>query len=96
MRLKSAAGVAPPFDLDALEVLSKKGLVPDCAMQVSRERDGGDLSLYSASAPCGCFFESVVDPDLAQDASWQERCTACMADQDCAPGLCRHGYCEEH
>jgi hypothetical protein len=96
VRIKSAAGVAPAFDLDALEIPSKKGLVPACAMQVSRERDGGDFSLYAPAAPCGCFFESVVDPDLTQDESWQERCTACKADQDCAPGRCRHGYCEDH
>jgi hypothetical protein len=96
VRLKSAAGVAPAFDIDALEVFSTKGLVPDCAMKVARELDGGDLSLYSPAAPCGCFFESVVDPDLTEDASWQERCAACNADQDCAPGLCRHGYCEEN
>lgn len=95
VRLKSQSGVSPAFDIDALEVLAKKGLVPDCAMLVTRERDGSDLSLYSPAAPCGCFFESVVDPDLLQDGAWQARCVACDADDACNGGLCRHGYCEE-
>lgn len=95
VRLKSAAGVTPAFDVDALEVLARKGLVPDCAMKVSRERDGSDLSLYTPDAPCGCFFESVVDPDLASDEAWQARCEACDSDDDCTVGLCRHGFCEE-
>lgn len=95
VRLKSAAGVTPAFDIDALEVLSKKGLVPDCAMGVTRERDGSDLSLYAPEAPCGCFYESVVDPALVADSAWQERCASCAGDGDCEHGACRHGYCEE-
>jgi hypothetical protein len=96
VRLKSGAGVSPAFDIDALEVLAKKGLVPDCAMKVSRERDGSELSLYSPDAPCGCFFESVVDPELAADSAWQARCPSCNADPDCQGGVCRHGFCEEN
>ena len=90
VRLQSADGVAPAFDIDALEVLAKKGLVPDCAMQVSRERDGGDLSLYSPAAPCGCFYESVVDPDLKSDEAWQARCQTC--DGECDSGVCTNSF----
>jgi hypothetical protein len=94
VRLTSALGVTPAFDLDALEVFAKKGLVPDCAMGVSREKDGGEFSLYSPEAPCGCLYESAVDPELAATNDWQERCAACDDDTECAGGVCRHGYCE--
>ena len=93
-RLVSAAGVDPAFDIDALEIPSKKGLVPDCAMKVSREADGTDLSLYTPEASCGCFYESLVDPELANDPSWAERCIVCTGDADCETGACQHGYCE--
>lgn len=93
-RLTSAAGVTPAYDIDALEVFAKKGLVPDCAMGVSREKDGGDFSLYEAPAPCGCFYESVVDTNLAATAAWQDRCISCDDDDECDTHACRHGYCE--
>lgn len=94
VRLVSKEGVAPAFDLDSLQVFAKKGLVPDCAMQVSREKDGGDFALYSAEAPCGCFYESVVDPELAATEEWLDKCVACEDDQECDSNACRHGFCE--
>ena len=48
VRLTSAIGVAPAYDIDALQVFASKGLVPACAMKVSREKDGGDFSLYDS------------------------------------------------
>ena len=36
------------------------GLVPGCAMQVTRAYEAGDLSPYHPNAPCGCYFESKV------------------------------------
>jgi hypothetical protein len=95
-RLVSAAGVTPAFDLDALSIIATNGLVPECAMTVQRERDGGDLSLYAPPVPCGCFFETVQDPSLltSPPASWQAECVACSTDTDCAAGACRRGYCE--
>jgi hypothetical protein len=94
VRLISDAAVEPAYDIDALEIFAKKGLVPTCAMKVSRERDGGDLSLYEPEVPCGCFFESVVDLALAETAAWQARCVACDDATPCEAGACRHGYCE--
>jgi hypothetical protein len=93
VRLVSKAGVTPAFDVDALEVIAPAGLIPDCAMQVTRGFDGGDLSLYSASAPCGCFYETVQDPDVKLDHAFMDRCTACDSDANC-DARCRRGYCE--
>jgi hypothetical protein len=79
--------VAPVPDFDPLSVVIAKGLVPDCAMKVTRSFEGGDLSLYTPSEPCGCFYENSVGvPNAA--------CTICAADGDCNGGKCRHGYCE--
>ncbi|MDI1442815.1 hypothetical protein [Polyangium sp. 6x1] len=79
--------VAPAPEFDPLDVVISKGLVPDCAMTVTRSFEGGDLSLYSPSEPCGCFFESRVGQPSAT-------CKACGGDGECGAGKCRHGFCE--
>jgi len=95
-RLVSAPGVEPAFDIDALSIIATNGLVPECAMTVQREADGGDLSLYAPQSPCGCFFETVQDPSLLTNppAAWQAECVVCTADAECSGGACRRGYCE--
>jgi hypothetical protein len=77
----------PTPDFDPLATVISVGLVPDCAMKVTRTVEGGDLALYSPAAPCGCFFESQVG---AAPAS----CVACTSDASCNGGKCRYGYCE--
>jgi hypothetical protein len=79
--------VAPVPDFEPLEVVISKGLVPDCAMKVTRSFEAGDLSLYSPAAPCGCFYESRVGQASAA-------CVMCASDNECNGGKCRHGYCE--
>ncbi len=71
----------------AIEAVATGGGVPFCAMQVSRAGEGGDLSLYDAPEPCGCYYESVV-------ATPSAGCVACSAETPCASGACRRGYCE--
>lgn len=74
-------------DVNGLDAVIAKGLVPDCAMKVKRDTDGGDLSLYTPAAPCGCYFESKVP-------NGSTSCTACTDDGPCNGGKCRHGFCE--
>lgn len=78
---------SPVPDFDPLATQISVGLVPDCAMKVTRDHEGGDLSLYSPAAPCGCFFES-------QTGTASASCTACTSDATCGAGKCRFGYCE--
>jgi hypothetical protein len=94
--LRTAPGAAAPFDLDALEIVATNGLVPECAMGVKRDFDGGDLSISESAAPCGCFFETVQDPTLktSPPAEWSALCPACSDAAPCAEGACRRGYCE--
>lgn len=77
----------PAPDFEPLETVIGRGLIPDCAMKVTRSFEGGDLSLYDPAEPCHCYFESQVG---ALDPS----CKACANDGECDAGKCRHGFCE--
>jgi hypothetical protein len=74
--------------VDLLEVQVRAGLVPACAMRVSRTRDTAPLAPYTPPAPCGCWFEKAVPQG-------QARCTACTDDKACGAGRCRRGFCED-
>jgi hypothetical protein len=67
------------------------GDVPQCAMKVQIDKDGGLFSPYTPPVSCGCFFEKAV----AQSATAPAGCVACKADTDCTGGKrCQTGYCE--
>jgi hypothetical protein len=87
-------GAVPPNGgepIDGLSDVIGVGLIPDCAMQVTRSEDGGDLSPYTPAAPCVCSYLSQV-PD-ARGAT--EGCSACEEDSDCeGDRSCNHGFCE--
>jgi hypothetical protein len=83
-------GTAQGDDVDALSSVVKVGLIPDCAMKVSRTVDGGDLSLYTPAHPCGCFYESKIPGATGAPAG----CVSCSNDSACGTGKCNHGYCE--
>jgi hypothetical protein len=79
----------PQPSFDAVATTIGVGLIPDCAMKVTRQFEGGDLSLYDPAEPCHCYFEELVDALPAT-------CVACEDDTPCGGGTCRHGYCEAH
>jgi hypothetical protein len=75
-------------DVDGLGTIIKKGLVPTCAMKVTRDPvDAAPLRGFSPAAPCGCFFEASVP-------GGKTSCQACGGGVTCATGVCRHNYCE--
>jgi len=74
----------PAFDPSGFVV--DVGLVPLCAMKVTREVEGGELAPYDPDEPCGCYFEARVGKTPA--------CAKCDDATPCASGTCRHGYCE--
>jgi len=86
--LTDAANPGIPSGLDPVALVAKKGLVPLCAMTVTRSTEGGPLSLFTPPDPCGCYFESQVGTAPAS-------CVVCSTSNPCATGTtCRHGFCE--
>lgn len=74
-------------DVNGLEQVIASGLVPECAMGVQRDFDGGNLSLYTPAETCACYFESKVPQS-------QKTCKACTTDGECSGGKCRRNVCE--
>jgi hypothetical protein len=79
---------SPKPNFDPLGTVAGVNLIPECAMSVKRDFEGGDLSLYSPDVPCGCFFEGVTGGKAPAS------CTSCTDDKPCGSGKCRFGYCE--
>jgi len=75
---------------DSLADVVKVGLIPDCAMRVSRTTDGGELTPFTPDEPCTCYYLSKVPGANGTP----EGCTACSSNAQCAAGTCSHGFCE--
>jgi hypothetical protein len=86
--LITASDNSATTEFKPLDIVISKGLIPTCAMKVTRSVEGGDLSLAAPDQPCGCYYESVV-PSAGQVA-----CSACTSDSQCNGGKCRLGFCE--
>jgi hypothetical protein len=88
--LTNTANPTIPSTLDPVALVAQKGLVPLCAMTVTRSAEGGPLSLFAPPDPCGCYYESTL-----ATGTLPASCTACTASTTCAAGTtCRHGFCE--
>lgn len=81
----------PRLDQALLDTIIKAGLVPQCAMKVTRTEEMGPITTYSPEFQCGCYFEATVP-----NGSAPESCKTCNGPADCpstAPA-CNNGYCE--
>lgn len=78
--------VTPAASFSPVSVIAAVGLVPQCAMGVTRSFEGGPLSLYTPPESCVCKYESLVTPASS--------CATCSATTPCASGVCRDGFCE--
>jgi hypothetical protein len=77
------------FDFVSIE--AKAGIVPQCAMKVTRSADGGPASPVSATADkCHCKYEASLKSATGAPAG----CVACTDDTTCGGKKCLHGYCE--
>jgi hypothetical protein len=86
-------GVSEASIQKLIQVEAKPGyVVPWCAMQATRSTEVGAPASYSPSAPCGCFYESVLGVHTST------YCKSCGTDADCADAgtysHCRYGFCE--
>jgi hypothetical protein len=83
--IKLILGNQQNFEINPLADAISVGLVPSCAMSVNRTVEGGPLSLFAPTEPCGCYYDSQVGTSS---------CTACSAIAPCATGTCRNNFCE--
>jgi hypothetical protein len=67
------------------------GVVPWCAMQVSRTAEIGAEASYAPPAACSCRFEMAAGSVITG-----HMCTTCTADSGCSGTTpkCHYGYCE--
>ncbi len=78
---------ALPNGVLLLDVYAQSGLIPECAMRVSRTKDGGNIQPFKPENPCSCLFDVK--------ATGTTTCTACKVQGDCkASQTCSQGYCE--
>lgn len=85
--------VIPPFDLLTSE--AQGGVVPDCAMRVSRTTEVGAMASYMPAKSCECAFV------FKATGTAPSGCMACptKTDAECASAPdnkhhCYYGYCE--
>jgi hypothetical protein len=76
-----------PNGIKLIDLYAQNGLVPECAMHVTRQKDGGNLLPYKAPSPCSCLFELK--------AAGVSTCKECTVQGDCGSDeTCSLGYCE--
>jgi hypothetical protein len=81
----------PNRNTDFITTLKQAGLVPTCAMQVTRSREGAPIEPFAASPSCSCYYEASPPGGTVP-----ENCAACTTSAECpsrAPN-CNFGYCE--
>jgi len=76
-----------PNGVKFIDLYAQIGLVPECAMHVTRLNDGGNIKPASPSNPCSCLFELK--------ATGMTTCKACKVQGDCGTTeTCSQGFCE--
>ncbi len=78
-----------PFDINA--IYASGGVVPQCAMRVTKDSDLPVFKHYYPAQPCYCSYEF-----LATNKTSIPGCVACTDLLTCQAGqICSHGYCEQ-
>ena len=84
---------ADTYNMNYVNTVAVGGDVPQCAMKVKIDKDGGLFSPYHPPVSCSCAFEAAK---LVKSAAGT--CTThCTSDADCAGVAgtrCQTGYCE--
>jgi ABC-type phosphate transport system substrate-binding protein len=88
--IDALAGADIPEGLDLIQLEAKTGVVPLCAMRVTRTKDGGELASFMPEKSCSCKF------DKEATGATPAGCKACEKNEDCsseAPA-CNFNFCE--
>ena len=84
--------IAPPeSSVDVFGALGTNGNVPQCAMRVTRARDGAPLTPYTPPLSCGCAYEAAVPNGVPPN-----ECKRCSTSEECGGDrpTCSFGFCE--
>lgn len=82
-----AGTLEPPSGLDFITLQATEGLIPQCAMQVTRKIELGPALPFTPEQPCGCAYEEAANGSTA--------CTPCQNTTQCKSSqVCSLGYCE--
>lgn len=81
--------------IDLITFEANNGIIPQCAMRVTRSQEMGPMTAASPANPCGCYYEHIANKPASKDTS----CTPCQKPTDCGTGFgCSTingvGYCE--
>jgi hypothetical protein len=88
--LTGAAPIDAANPYSYVATVAMGGDVPQCAMKVKLDKDGGKFSPYAPPVSCGCAFQKAKNAKVAAGT-----CTACTSDSACTGGTkCQFGYCE--
>jgi hypothetical protein len=86
-------GTTPTSAFKYIDVEATANVIPQCAMKVARDQDGGNVKPYTPAQPCGCYWESI-----ATKTATPAGCTPCTMDTDCtgaaAGKKCFNTFCE--
>jgi hypothetical protein len=75
-----------PLPLDLIDAFIDSSWIPECAMNVQRETELGDLGTgHPPAYPCGCYF------DAKTSGKTPTGCSPCTTNDDCTDAL-RPGY----
>ena len=80
-------GSTPVAGKDGVLLQLQAGLVPQCAMKVTRTSDSAPLAPALPAEPCSCWFEKNVPSGILG-------CQACLDGKTCSSGKCRRNVCE--
>jgi hypothetical protein len=81
----------PNRNTDFITTLKQGGLVPTCAMRVTRSSEGARIEPFEPSPSCSCYFDASPPGGVVR-----EDCVTCTTSAQCpstAPN-CSFGYCE--
>ena len=81
---------APVGSVDIFGALKRSGTVPQCAMKVSRVKEGAPLVPFTPPVSCDCAFEAATPGTTRAD------CSPCKDASECSTGrpTCSFGYCQ--
>jgi hypothetical protein len=88
--LTGAVPIDPVDPGSYVRMVSTNGDVPQCAMKVRINKDGGSFAPYTPPTSCNCAFQRAKSLKIPTGT-----CTPCTNDATCTGGTrCQTGYCE--